>query len=382
MSRPARIAFVTTGLYLGGAEKMLCKLLRSLDRTRFEPSVFSLLGEGPVADEIRALNIPVHPASSRSPLSLLGLVAGVRKRRFDLLQGWMYHGNLAAWSCRIAASHRPPLVWGVRASLDDTSSLQASTRLVIKLGGRLSRSADAILFNSNRSMEQHVDRAGYPSESSKVIENGFDCNVFAPDAADRLATRRRLGIADEAPVVGLIARYHPMKDHATFLNAAAAFVSKRPDARFILAGPGVDGTNRALMETIDRLGLSGAVSLLGPCSDTAPLYRAMDLCALSSSGVEGFPNVIGEAMACGTPCTVTDVGDCTHIVGDTGIVVPPGDAQALSRSWSELFGLDAAIRAKLGSAARARVLERWSLAAVASQYEALYLGLLDRKESL
>jgi len=175
-------------------------------------------------------------------------------------------------------------------------------------------------------------------------------------------------------VFGHVARFDPMKDHAGLLRAAAALVAARPQARLVLIGQGVDGANPALARAVAEYGLAGHAHLLGPRPDVAAWTAGFDV-AVSSSVSEGFPNVVGEAMACGVPCLVTDVGDSALVVGDAGRVVPPADAAALAAAAAALVDLGEDGRRRLGAAARARVAAEFGLPVVIGRYEAFYRDL-------
>ena len=124
------------------------------------------------------------------------------------------------------------------------------------------------------------------------------------------------------------------------------------------------------------MGVRGNVRLLGPRTDIPAIAAALDVGVLSSAYGEGFPNVVGEAMACGVPCVVTDTGDSAAVVGDSGVVVPPRDPRALAGGVLRLLGLPAAERAALGAVARRRIEEQYSLGAVAARYQTLYRDLV------
>jgi glycosyltransferase involved in cell wall biosynthesis len=176
-------------------------------------------------------------------------------------------------------------------------------------------------------------------------------------------------------LVGLVGRYDPQKDHRTFLRAAGELARVRADVRFVMCGPGVDGENRELVRQIAELGIGGRCSLLGPVEDPRGVLNALDVLVCSSAFGEGFPNVLGEAMACGVPCVTTDVGDAAMIVAGSGRVVTVGDWRALAREVGALLELDPAARAELGATARARVQRDFSLPGVARRFEELYVEL-------
>jgi glycosyltransferase involved in cell wall biosynthesis len=188
--------------------------------------------------------------------------------------------------------------------------------------------------------------------------------------------RRELALPADALLIGLIARYHPVKDHENFLRAAALVSAKHPQARYLLVGENIDAANVELRALIAKHGVTDRVYLLGMRGDMPPVTAALDIC-VSSSTVEGFPNVIGEAMSCGVPCVVTDVGDSAWVVGDTGKNVPPRDSAALASAIDSLVTTGGPDRAALGRRARERIVRNFSLDHIVAQYQSLYSGIYD-----
>ena len=372
-----RVCHVITGLNAGGAEIMLQRLLSATDGGRFDPVVVSLLPGGVVADRIRALGVPVHSLGLRGvlgvPAAVVRLARLLRRERADVVQGWMSHGNvMAGAAARLAGG--VPVAWGIHQADIGGESNTRVTRAAIRLGALLSGvMARRIVYCADTARRAHV-AAGYDSARSEVIPNGFDVDVFRPDPAARAAVRAELGLGPDTPVVGLVARWDPLKDHATFVAAAGRLAAARPDVRFVLAGRGVDAGNAALAEMMAQAGVAGRCSLLGDRPDVPRVLAALDVNALSSRS-EAFPVAVGEAMACGVPCVVTDVGDAAVLVGDTGCVVPPGQPPALAGALASLLDMDPRERGRLGRAARARVVEHFSLSAVAGRYQALHAAL-------
>jgi len=356
---------------------MLYKLIVSMDSSRFETTVISLTDEGSLGPGLKKQGITVHclqmPRGLPAPRSLRRLRQIVNTLRPDILQGWMYHGNLAAF----VSGSRAPILWNVRQSLYEMSRERWLTQLVIYISEHISSRVTTILYNSRVSAQQHA-ALGFSTSNAVVIPNGFDISVFRPDSSAFDRVRAELNVTGEQILIGLVARYHPMKDHAGFLRAAALLSRDHPEARFVMAGLGVDKNNRDLMSLIHRLGLSPCVILLGERDNISSLMPALDIASCSSAWGEGFPNVIGEAMACGVPCVVTDVGDCASIVGETGRVVPPRDPSSLAQAWRELIDMGAQQRQQLGLAARERVKDNFSLDAVTRRYEALYQNVYDQ----
>lgn len=214
--------------------------------------------------------------------------------------------------------------------------------------------------------------AGLPHRTQLRCPNGIDTSLFAPDAEARSSVRDELGLPGTALLIGVINRYHQMKDHANFLNAAGQIAQRYPDAHFLLAGRDVDPENRVLSELIGRLGLAGRTHLLGERVDIARLVAALDIFCLSSSHGESFPIIVGEAMASEIPCVVTDVGDVAWMVSETGQVVPPRNPEALGTACEGFLDLGPRGRHALGQAARARVVDLFSLSSIVARYEELY----------
>lgn len=372
----ARVLHVITGLGLGGAEMALLRLLGAL-RDEFDAEVLSLTTEDPLGAPIRALGVPVHAlgrsAGVPDPRLLTGALAAVRRFRPGLIQTWMYHadlvGGLAGWMTGV------PVVWGVHYALARDADLKPLTRAVVWVNARLSRRVPRTIVYCADSGRARHESLGYDPTRGLVIPNGLDPTRFRPDPPARLAVRAALGLEPSAPLIGLCARYHPDKDHRTFLRAAAILARARPDVHFVLWGRDVEEANPVLADLVRAGGLSGRVHLLGQRDDSARLHAALDVGALSSV-TEALPTAVIEAMACGVPCAVTDVGDAAAIVGGTGRVVPPGDPAALARAWEDLLALSPAERQALGEAARRRVEERYSLEKMAAAYARLYRDIM------
>ncbi len=371
--RDLNVSHIITGLDTGGAEMMLYKLLSTLDRASCAGTVVSLTDIGPVGRKIEALGVPVRALRLGrrlpNPFGVLRLARWLRAERPALVQTWLYHADLVGGIA--GALVRVPVIWGVRQSNLDRAVNKRRTLHLARWCARLSRRLPArIVFNSHTSRAAHV-RLGYAPEKSVVIPNGFDLQRFRPDAQAREAVRAELGVARDAVLIGLVGRFDPQKDHRNFVRAAAVLHGQRPDVYFVLCGDGIDASNRELRAWIDAAGVGGVCRLLGRRDDIPRLTAAFDIATSASVG-EGFANVIGEAMACGVPCVVTDVGDSADVVGETGRVVPAGEPQALAAAWSELIALGAVARATLGQTARLRVEQHYSLPAVAARYAALY----------
>lgn len=370
-----RVALVITGLSTGGAEMMLLKLLERIDRGRFELHVFSLTTLGELGGRIAALGIPVEALGMRpglpSPRKFWRLVTRLRALRPALVHTWLYHADLlGGLAARCAGIRR--VVWGIRNSTLDPVATKWSTRAVVRLCGLLSTWLPAkILSCSVVAVRVHA-RLGYDASKMSVIPNGFDLSRFRPDADARASVRAELGVGPDTPLVGVVGRFDPQKNHLGFVKAAGLLHQRVPAVHFLLAGARVDTQNEVLVEAVAREGLISSMHLLGLRQDVARLTAALDVLALPSAYGEAFPNVVGEAMACGVPCVVTDIGDSAYIVGDTGAVVPAGDMRGLAEKMATLLAMDARAYAQLSTAAQIRMREHFEIGKVVGQYEEMY----------
>lgn len=361
---------------------MLWKLLSGMDRDAFVPLVISLIPLEPMAERIAALGIRVESLQMRrglpSPGALITLVRLLRQFKPDLIQTWMYHADLLGALARplvAFSAHRPRLVWNIRQTDLDPRLTSQATRLVARLNGHISRLApDRIICCSESAREVHRT-LGYRGAILNVIPNGFDLVHFRPDPEHRADLRMQLGLSANCPLIGLVARFDPQKDLPNFLGAAALVLATRSECQFLICGRGMDSSSPVLGEWIRNAGLGNAIHLLGPRSDTPMVFAALDILVSSSAYGEGFPNVIGEAMACGVPCVVTDVGDSGLIVDDTGITVPPRDSNALAAAILGLLDEGPDALARRGSAARARIASKYALPRIIKRYAELYQSL-------
>jgi glycosyltransferase involved in cell wall biosynthesis len=351
-----KVLHLITGLGTGGAEMMLYKLLSHMDRSAFQNEVLSLTDCGPIGQKILALGLPVNalemPHRMPSPQGIAEIVRRIRLSRPDVIQTWMYHADLLGGiAARFAGD--VPVIWTAKLCASLAPYLPAK-----------------IICCSETSAQIHVD-FGYPARKMVVIPNGFSLEDYRPDREARLRVRQELGLHPETPLIGLIARFDPAKDHANFIRAAGLLHPKYPKLHFLLCGKGVTPDNPILADQTQKAGVTEVCHLLGLRQDVAALTAALDIATSSSLG-EGFPNVIGEAMACGIPCVVTDVGDSALLVGETGRVVPPGDSPALAGACQEILDMEGAGKCKLGALARQRVETLFDIKLVAQSYQKLY----------
>ena len=375
------ILYIITGLSTGGAEMALFNLLQGGLDERFSCHVVSLSNEGTMGAKIKALGIPVTTLGMRRGLpsfsGLNTLRTLVREFKPDIIQGWMYHGNLVATLARRMASGAPCLVWNIRQSLYELNNEKFLTRQVIRLNRFFSTGVNALLYNSQLSQKQH-EALGFSATESRVLPNGIDVRKYLFSNSHRKKVRSELDVSDDAIIVGHVARFHPMKDHQLFIKAAVKIARGNAHIYFLLSGRNVLLENEDIARLIPTE-LSDRFFFLGERNDISELMCAMDVLCLSSAWGEGFPNVIGEAMAIGLPCVATDVGDSGIIIADTGLIVPARTEDKLISGIEKLVMMSHQERRSLGEKAHVRINDNYKLSAIVDRYTSLYKQLLDVK---
>jgi len=379
-----RVLHIITGLTLAGAEGVLFRLCTAHGSGTAMHAVIALSSDGAhYIEPLRQAGIPVQSlAMPRGRLTLSGLIALTRtihKMRPDIVQTWLYHADLVGGVvARLAGQHR--VAWNLRSAAVDPRQVSRRTRWVIRACAALSARVPAqVLCCSEEARAAHI-RLGYAADRMVVIPNGFCCDTLAPDPAKRHAIRQELGLDANATVVGMVARYHPQKDHRNLLDALAVLAERHPELVCLLVGTGMEPANAELAAAVAERGLVRNVRLLGPRYDIATIMNGLDLHILSSACLEGFPNVVAEAMACGTPCVATDVGETRAIVGTTGWIVAPGDSRALAQAIEHAIAArcsDPTAWGQRRQAARARIADNYSLPRMVERYEAAWRQMLN-----
>lgn len=375
------IAHLITELNMGGAERMLEKLVSRMNRKRFRSIVISMTDIGPIGKKIITERIPVfnlEMISGRPSLMGMGkFFRVIRRESVDIIQTWLYHADLLGLLIGKLAGVKE-IVWGIRCSDMDFRNYRALTNLTVKVNSKLSFMTNAIVFNSVMGKKVHRD-IGYRTKRMILIPNGFDTEKFYPDKTAKKWLLDQIGLQNDAILIGIIARWDPMKDQENFLKAASLLAEKEDSVHYIMVGLGIDSDNQRIRSFMNSNILKDRLHLLGLRKDVARIMAALDIVSSSSAYGEGFSNTLGEAMACGVPCVVTDVGDSARIVGETGRVVPPKNPEALANAWKGLIDIGQEERRSLGLSARKRIKENFEISNVVKQYEDLYISLLTNK---
>lgn len=368
-----RVLHVITGLGDGGAESILVRLC--LFKQDVEHVVVSLTKGGKYGPILERAGIQVYylgmkpgwPSLSR----FLKLIQLIRQVRPDVVQTWMYHADLlGGLAARFSGVQR--VFWGIHHSSLEIGKSKRVTMLVAKLCAYLSGLVPkSIVCCAKKGLDVHVD-IGYRKEKMLVIPNGYNLAEYKPDNEARFSVRKEFCVKDDEFFLGMVARFDPLKDHHNLLRALF-YLKERKYFKCLLVGKNVVPDNQELVVMIESLGLRENIILAGQRTDIPDIMNALDLHVLSSCS-EAFPNVLAEAMACGTYCVATDVGDASLIVGDTGWVVPASDSIELSKSLVQALQSldDRACRHKRSAAARQRVQDNFSIERMVSNYHQVW----------
>ncbi len=360
------VLHIITGLGSGGAERMMTRIVTSSRDARHV--VVSLMDGGFFDRDLTDAGVEYHCLRLNriwdAPRAFLRLVRLIRGLHPDTVMTWLYHADFLGTVAAACCLGTRNVIWNLRCSALDFHDYAVTTRWLAYLLARMSHCPRAITHNSHTGREAH-ERLGYRPHRWIYTPNGFDTDEWHPDEEDRQAVRAEWGIADDQVIIGMVARYSPQKDFPTFFAAASEAVTACPKAHFVLIGRGTENLGIPVP-------LRGHLSALGERSDIPRLLRGIDLLVLSSRYGEGFSNALGEAMATGVPCIATDAGDAALIIGDTGRVVPTQSPRLLAEAICELATLPRKARAKLGAAARCRIIDKWSLPTIISTFSELW----------
>jgi glycosyltransferase involved in cell wall biosynthesis len=370
-----KVLFLVRQLNIGGAERQLVIVANELASRGHEVVITSFYTGGALSKQLDLGRVRLLSLEKRSRWDLFSMYAKllriVRLERPDVLHGWMHTQNVIATTIRLFFP-KVKLFWCVRASNLETV-LDPVERVLVWLQARLSVFADCVVVNSMAGLDFAASR-GTARNKMVFIPNGIDTNAFYPSEAEGKHVRAEWGIGDDLKIIGKVARFDPIKNHPLFLKAVARVAAERPDVRFVCVGHGDAAYLQQLQELTRTLGIENKVQWVQARGDVRAVYNALDIfCSASSS--EGFPNVIGEAMACARHCVVTDVGDSKFLVGATGLTVPSDDVEALATALRET--LDGS---PLNLRARQRILENFTVAHLGDKTEQVLVRSLEGRD--
>lgn len=376
-----RIALLIDRLDRGGSERQFLVLANTLHEQGHSVTALVFYPNGALEPEFRAAGIRLRLLNKRGRWEVLRfvwrLIRVLREERPHVLHGYSGVPNVLAV---LVKPFVPGLkiIWGVRASNVPLHLYGWLPRTLSRIAVALSRCPDLIIANSFAG-RAHVISRGYPPHKVTVVPNGIDTSRFHPDLEARRRVRMEWRASDHTKLVGLVGRIDPAKGHGTFLRAAAVLARRRRGLRFVCVGDGPVSRLHALQRLAIDLGLDGRVLWVTSHADMPGAYNALDVLC-SASDTEGFPNVVGEAMACGVPCVVTNAGDSAWILGQPRFTVQPGDAHALADRVEELLMMSSEARRRMGAAGRQRIVDAFSPDNLARATEGAIARLLEAQQ--
>lgn len=373
-----RIVHVITSLASGGAERTLRNL--TMRSRNFEHIIVCLKDVGHFGPELETHGIQIFSmnfASVDSPIrAMIRLSRKLRELEPDLVQTWMYHSDLLGG---IAAKlvGVPCVVWNVRKSRLDATLTKKRTMILARILGVLSETLPRKIISCSASAgKNHARDFGYKAGKFHYIPNGVEPSFFRRRSSGRKTRDSSWG--NHGPIrVGLVARFHPQKGHEVLIEALEVLVNERVPFNAFFVGAGNSSSNPALKDLLVSKKSVESIRLVGVQNDLRRWYESFDVLVMPSLGGEGFPNVLIEAMASGTPCIASDVGEAATIIGNTGFIVPPGDHLAISQCLKRVAGYDADSYSKLRLAAKTRAKINFSAIKMVENYERTYSSLLS-----
>jgi glycosyltransferase involved in cell wall biosynthesis len=375
-----RILHIISGLRRGGAESILYRLCQHDKENRHV--IISLTDSQDDGMIHNKNNVSVHKLNFSNRkinlFELFKLYKHIKKIKPDVVQTWMIHADMIGGIvARLAGVNN--IFWSVHYTNLVKGKSKRLTILLTKINAFLSYFIPKKIIYCAEKSKEVQESLGFKKTKGVVIQNGYDVESFVQNTSLGLKFRNELDIHPEAFVIGHVGSYHPLKDQANLVEALTLLDQRGFNFYAAFAGDNLDNNNSYLVSLLKNKGLSNRVHLLGRRNDIISIMNGIDLFILSSES-EAFPNVLNEAMACGTPCVSTDVGDASIILGDTGWIVPSKDSESLyssvikaaqekesnHRSWSQR-----------SIACRQRIVQKFSLEKMVKKYKEVWMSLKE-----
>lgn len=371
-----RVLHIISGLGDGGAEAILYRLCK-FDKQN-NHVVISLMGEQKYGPMLSEIGIDVYTLNNSSKkikvFSIITLYKLINKLKPDVVQTWMYHADfIGGVVARLVGIKN--IVWGVHHTTLVRGKSKPITVLIAKINAFLSHFIPKKIIYCAEMSRKTQESIGFKKNKGVVIPNGYDVDDYTPNERLGLKFRNEMKISNDKFLIGHVGRYDPQKDQNTLILSFAYLKKRHFDFNAVIVGTNLDDKNEKLLGFIKENDLSDCVCLLGRRNDIPSVMNGIDIFVLSSAFGEAFPNVLNEAMACGTPCIATDIGDSRSIIGDTGWITSIKDpsviANAITRAAEEkLSNKDSwLVREK---ACRERIVQNFSIQKMVKKYKEIW----------
>jgi len=362
------VLHIITDLDQGGAEMALLRVIQSNCKASNHHVVLSLVKEGVLRKQFESvcdvydLGLEYGQLSIKALFRLKSVCARIKP---DIIQGWMYHGNVVA-SLASFLSGKKPVIHGVRQCLYADQEIGRLTRILIQLNSWLSRRASLTLYNSETAKAHHIQR-GFDPSSCRIWYNGYDTKCFQKSLENRTNMRTSLGLSENHFLIGNLGRFHPMKDYPTLIESFRIIHERYSNTRLVLGGKGLDPQNPELNQITRKSGIpQDKFHLLGPVQETSSFYNSLDCFVLSSSS-EAFPNVVVEALLYEIPVVATDVGEVSSIIDRKNNIAPPAQPAQIAERILELIECSERERQELSAELKKSIESRFSIERCAEQ---------------
>jgi glycosyltransferase involved in cell wall biosynthesis len=364
------ILYVITDLKVGGVPLHLLRLAGAMMARGYRCAVVSLSAEMPLAGRFREAGVEVHGCEGRGgwDISVIGRLARIIKEtRPGMVHSLLFHANVAAR--RAARKVGLP----TDRVICEIQTVEVERRWHLLVDRWTHRGCRFTIGNSPSVIEHLAVKAGIPRDRLRLVCGGIDRGPLREAVP---IGRAALGVAGDLPIVLWAGRLDPVKGLSILVEAFRSVIADC-DAYLLLAGEG------PLREALDRQimdrGLTERVHLLGARDDIPGLLKAADVFVFPSR-TEGLPNALLEAMAAGCPIVATDVPGCRDLVtdGDTGLLVPYDDTEALSGAITGLLR-DRELATRLGRRAREVAGSEWNIERTWEGYAAIYESILGSR---
>lgn len=361
----------------GGAETQLAELAARIDKTRFDVSIATFYSGGKRFETVRNTpNVRLFSTNKRGRWDLLGFFLRLckifREARPQIVCA--YNGANEV-TFLMGALFRAKTVLSIRSTFWDTSEYGWQTRL-LSHATRAMTYRSALVIAVSEAIKREYVRRGYCEKKMLVLYSGFSVDAYQRNRSLGAPLRAKWGVAPDQFLIGVVARFDPRKDLATFIRAAATLAAQREDVRFVCVGGRGSNAYREEMEAlVVALGLQSRFIWAGVQDNMLAVYNALDVSALTSSS-EGFPNVLAEAMCCEIPSATTKAGDSATLRGDPNWVVEVRDAEGMAERWSALLAMPAEERAEIGRASREHILANFTSVQFTRKLETVFKDLI------
>ncbi len=361
------VVHIITNLRQEGAQRILQYVVTSsrVENRHIVVSLTNAAKDCTIGEILEQHDIEVIYLTGTTRLSIIrklfALFQVIQRYKPDIVQTWMYHADLIGGiAAKILGT--PKIIWSVHHDNPNTTKL--STKLVATVCSWISGIVPSIIVNCSRSALQAHVTFGYKKEKMCLIENGICLEKFS------LASERSYQKSDFY-IIGHIARWHPIKGHETFINAASIVFQKMPNLKFMMIGTGIDDKNTELKSLLNKAGISEVTSLLGEQQDIPQLLTNMDV-YVQSSFSESFSLTLVEAIAMGVPSVSTRTGIAMDIDDSLCKKVDVNDQQALAEAILGLLHMTSEAKEAIVSGARKAVVERFDQRVMVDKYQRLY----------